>query len=141
MKQMMGRMNDILDNFNFGAVYTAMHSLSWAWAVPDGMLDEYIKAGKEVAHDPEFPELATYMPDFDDVERHGRNFLYNGLTEAAEHDEYEWATSAGGFELRVWVLDDEARKDVYGEDAPDDFEHSVDIWFKFVIEENLPNSW
>ena len=141
MKQMMKEMQTILDDFNFGAVYTAMKALSWAWSVPDGMLEEYLDKGKDVAYDPEYPELATFKPDFDDVERKGRNFLYDSLMDLTESDEYNYEMSGGGFEFRAWVLDDETRKRVYGEDAPDDFEHSVDIWFKFVIEENLPKSW
>lgn len=141
LKQMVDDMNEILDDFNFGAVYTAMNALSWAWSVPKGMIDEYIEKGKSVHCCPDYPELATYDPDYDDVVKHGRNFLYKALMSAGEESEYEYYENTGGFAVKISVLDDETRKKVFGDDAPDDFKHSVEIHMQFVVEENLPKSW
>lgn len=143
MKQMMDDVNEILDDFNFGAVYTAMDALSWAWSVPKGMIDEYIQKGKNVHYSKDFPELATYNPDYDDVVRYGRNFLHKAFENAVASDDcdYEWYESVGGFNVTIKVLDDETRKSVFGDDAPDDFKHSVETHMQFVVEENLPKSW
>ena len=141
MAQMMDEASEILDNFDFKAVHVAMSALSWTWAVPKGMFDEYEKMGKEVIGSPDFPELATYLPDYEDVVSEGRKFLHNGLASAGEYGEYEYEDSTGGFYLTVRVLDDETRRRVFGDDAPDDFKHSVETHFMFVIEENLPKSW
>ena len=141
MQQMFSEINEIIDNFDFKAVHIAMEALSWAWSVPSGMFDEYVAEGKKVIGSPKYPELATYIPDYEDVIRHGRNFLYEGLMDAGKEDGYRYMTSSGGFELTVEVLDDETRKRVFGEDAPDDFTHSVETHFKFIVEDNLPKSW
>ena len=140
MRQMMADINAILDDFDFGAVYTTMEALSWEWGVPNGMVDEYRAKGKLVS-DREYSGFELYRPDYDDVVKKGRNFLFEEVSKACERDDYEFNCSTGGFEVEVEVLDDETRKRAFGDDAPDDFEHSVEIRFRFVVESNMPKSW
>ena len=82
------------------------------------------------------------VPDEKEVEDRARKHLYD-LIECAEEAEKKneftdrYFIDGGGFYAELEIVDDETRKRFFGEDAPDDFEHSVDIRLKFVLEDNL----
>ena len=133
-KQMTNELNGILDEFDFSAVAAAMDALDWAWHLPEELVEEYLEKGRRVFYDPDYPDLATYRPEYEDIMRTGRRMLFETLEHAAEQDGYYYYSKSGGFEVEVEVVEDETRERAFGEDAPDDFEHSVDVSLKFVVE-------
>lgn len=125
--------NDIIDNFDFEVVSTTMDALGWDWRCPSDKVEEFEKVGKLTGP-------GMYHPDVDDIRNNARTLICDLIFEHAwkgEQDAKEWSTSTGGFEVSVALIDDEDRKRLFGEEAPDDFKHSVDIVLKFVVEENL----
>ncbi len=153
VKQMWNRIHDILDGFDFGKIDIAMEALGWEWSAGKSEIEELKELGRTVHINREFPELSTYVPEVEDIRKHARKMLEELVYEAAEYQEKEldkdkledyptddklyYTTSTGGFDASISILDDDTRKEVFGDDAPDDFEHSVDIVLKFVIEENF----
>ena len=131
--QAVSEINDIIDNFDFEAVSTTMDALNWDWLCPSDKVEEFEKLGKLTG-----PSM--YHPDVDDIRNNARTLLCNLIFEQAwkgKQDAKEWSVSTGGFEVRAVLIDDEDRKWLFDEEAPDDFKHSVDIVLKFVVEENL----
>ena len=122
--QMWDDINEILDNFDFSAVYVAMEALEWKWVMKD-------EDGEEEERQPEINEL----------QKRARGMLVELITGLAEDGETTGFRNGGGFEVSAEVIDDEMRKRVFGEDAPDDFKHSVELKLRFIIEENLPKTW
>lgn len=144
VKQMWNRIHDILDGFDFGKIYIAMEALGWEWCARESEIEELKELGRNVHINREFPELSTYVPEVEDIRKQARKMLEGIVNEAAEYqenhptdDKLYYTTSTGGFEASISILDDDTRRDIFGDDAPDDFEHSVDIVLKFVIEENF----
>ena len=110
-----------------------MDVLNWDWLCPSDKVEKFEKLGKLTG-----PSM--YHPDVDDIRNNARTLLCNLILERAwkgRQDVKEWSVSTGGFEASATLIDDEDRKRLFGEEAPDDFEHSVDIVLKFVVEENL----
>ena len=138
--QMWEEIDDILAQFSFDAVFVAMEALAWEWAVPVGELDNLIERGRKITGR-EYPELATYKPEIEDLRDFARKMLYDIVTVAAASDENECYDNTGGFEARVRIIGDEERKRVFGEDAPDDFKHSVELRLMFIVEDNIPKTW
>ena len=131
--QAVSEINNIIDNFDFEAVSATMDALNWDWLCPSDKVEKFEKLGKLTG-----PSM--YHPDIDDIRNNARTLLCNLILERAwkgKQDVEEWFVSTGGFEVSVTLIDDEDRKRLFGEEAPDDFEHSVDIVLKFVVEENL----
>ena len=131
--QAVSEINNIIDNFDFEAVSATMDALNWDWLCPSDKVEKFEKLGKLTG-----PPM--YHPDIDDIRNNARTLLCNLILERAwkgKQDVEEWFVSTGGFEVSVTLIDDEDRKRLFGEEAPDDFEHSVDSVLKCVVEENL----
>ena len=122
--QMWDDINGILDNFDFSAVYVAMEALEWKWAMKD---------------DSGFDE--ERQPEINELQKRAREMLVGLVLRLAEEGENNGFDNCGGFEVAAEVIDDELRKRVFGEDAPDDFKHSVELKLRFIIEENIPKTW
>lgn len=124
MMQMWDDINEILDNFDFSAVYVAMEALEWKWTMKD---------------DSGFDE--ERQPEVNELQKRAREMMVNLILRLAEDGENIGFDNCGGFEVSAEVIDDEMRKRVFGEDAPDDFKHSVELKLRFIIEENIPKTW
>ena len=124
MMQMWDDINEILDDFDFSAVYVAMDALDWKWAMKD-------EDGEDVERQPEINEL----------QKKARGMMVELIATLAEDGEKSGFSNGGGFEVGVEIIDDKLRKRVFGEDAPDDFKHSVELKLRFIIEENIPKTW
>lgn len=136
--QMWDGINEILDEFDFSAVHVAMEALEWYWAVPGGEYEELLSKGRRVVGP---KENATYLPEVGDLIKQARSLLTEVIKDAADDEKDEWFISTGGFEVSVRVMGDEERIRVFGDDAPDDFKHAVELRLKFVLEENMSKSW
>lgn len=144
VNQMWKRIHDILDSFDFGKIRIAMEALDWEWYAGENEIKELEELGRTVHINHEYPELSTYVPEIEDIRKHARKMLEELVHKAAKYQEEEldkdklyYRMSTGGFDASLSILDDDTRRNVFGNDAPDDFEHSVDIVLKFVIEENF----
>ena len=122
MRQMMETIDEVISSFDFEKIANVMEFIDWEW---------YFKE-----------EDLMKVPDKQEIESRARKQLYD-LVEQAEKAEKEnnftdwYFIDCGGFYAELKIVDDETRKGFFGEDAPDDFEHSVDILLKFVLEDNL----
>lgn len=122
--QMWDDINEILDNFDFSAVYVAMEALDWKWVMKD-----------------ENGENEERQPEINELQKEAREILVKLIMRLANEGENKGFEDYGGFEACVEVIDDMLRKRVFGEDAPDDFKHSVELRLRFIIEENMPKTW
>lgn len=121
--------NEILEGFNFDEVFTAMEAVDWRWVViGEDKADEMEKDGYE------------YRPKIQDLRKKAREMLIDTIAKCPD-EETEWGQSSGGFETKMCILTDEERKEVFGDDAPDDFEHSVDLRLKFVFGDSGSRFW
>ena len=140
VQQMWDDINEILDNFDFSAIKVAMDALEWEWACKDDEADDLIETG-HVVHCGNAGMM--YKPEVTDIMKTARKRLIDVINSAVEYEKEtgvpseRYTASSGGFEARVEIIPDETRKEIYGDDAPDDFKHSVDLTIKFIIEENL----
>ena len=121
-RQMMETIDEVISHFDFEKIADVMDYLSWEWFFKE--------------------DGSNRVPNKKEVEARAREHLYD-LVEHAEEAEKEnnftnrYYIDGGGFYAELEIVDDETRKGFFGEDAPDDFEHSVDILLKFVLEDNL----
>jgi len=119
-RQMMETIDEVISHLDFEEIADVMDYLSWEW---------YFKEDESMR-----------VPDKKEVEDRARKHLYD-LVDHAEEAEKEnnftdrYYIDGGGFYAELEIADDETRKRFFGEDAPDDFEHSVDITLRFVIED------
>lgn len=112
-KQFRDRVDEIILHFDFQKVHNVMEMLDWRWA---SWYDE-----AEDQHTNEVPSVYAL-----------RTRAHQMLLDAVEKD----CGGSGGFEVRTYVYDlvDEDGVPFFpGE--PDDFEHSVHLSLKFVVEE------
>ena len=112
-KQFRDRVDEIILHFDFQKVHDVMEMLDWKWA---SWYDE-----AEDQHMNEVPSVYAL-----------RIRAYQMLLDAVEKD----CGASGGFEVRTYVYDlyDE-NGNPYSPEDPDDFEHSVHLSLKFVVEE------
>lgn len=112
-KQFRNRVDSILLNFDFEKVHRVMKKLKWTWAVWE---DE----NTNVYHD-SVPSVYAL-----------RQLAYKLLIDSVE----KGPTGTGGFEVKCYVYDLVDEDGVpYAPDEPDDFEHSVCLSLRFVVEE------
>lgn len=112
-KQFRNRVDSILLNFDFEKVHRVMKKLKWIWAVWE---DE----NTNVHHD-SVPSVYAL-----------RQLAYKLLIDSVE----KGPTGTGGFEVKCYVYDLVDEDGVpYAPDEPDDFEHSVCLSLRFVVEE------
>lgn len=134
--------NEILEDFNFEEVFIAMEAVDWRWAVTDkDIADEMKEEGYDIRRtgiiDDDWYE---YRPKIQDLRKRAREMLLDTVASCPD-EETEWGQSTGGLETKMYILTDEERKEVFGEDAPDDFEHSVDLRLKFVFGDSGSRFW
>ena len=134
--------NEILEDFNFDEVFIAMEAVDWRWVVTDkDKADEMEEEGYDIrlagTIDDDWYE---YRPNIQDLRKWAREMLIDTIASCPD-EEAEWGQSSGGFETKMCILTDEERKEVFGEDAPDDFEHSVDLRLKFVFGDSGSRFW
>lgn len=146
VRQMWNDINEIMDTFDFSKVLGAMEALEWEWHCPENEIEEKEEMGRVVHYNPEYPILSTYKPEIDDIRIRARKLLEEVVEHAAKYDTPENRTSeepldyhleTGGFAATLTILDDKGRIEAYGEDAPDDWEHSVGLRLMFVIEDTM----
>mgnify|MGYP007101851868 CR=1 FL=1 len=121
-RQMIETIDEVIGEFDFEKIANVMGFLEWNW---------YFAEDNNMG-----------VPDKKEVEKQARSHLYYLVehAEKAEADgefEKKYILDGGGFYAELEIVDDDTRKSFFGEDAPDDFEHSVDILLKFVVEDNL----
>ncbi len=140
-EQKWSTINEIIENFNFDEIYAAMESVDWRWVVigqekADNMEGEgYDIRCRDVNND-----WYEYRPKIKDLRERAREML-NETLERCPEGETKWGQSTGGFETKMCILTDEERKEVFSEDAPDDFEHSIDLRLRFVFEDSGSRFW
>ena len=117
--------NEILDDFDFEKVHKVMETLDWKWYLAD--------------YEDEDEELR--VPTANEVRKRARSEMTSLITQMAEEGETTGFSNGGGIEVTVEVIKDEVRKLAFGEDAPDDFKHSVELKLRFIVEENMPKTW
>lgn len=111
-KQFRNKVDDILLNFDFEKVHQVMSELDWVWATWE---DE-----EGDTHHSEVPSVYAL-----------RWLAYKLLTESVE----KGPTGTGGFEVKCYVYDLVDEDGVpYAPDEPDDFEHSVCLDLRFIVE-------
>ena len=121
-RQMMETIDEVMRSIDCEKIADIMTYLDWEW---------YFKEDDSMR-----------VPTKEEVESRAKKHLYD-LVDHAEEAEREnnftdrYYIDGGGFYAELEIVDDETRKRFFGEDAPDDFEHSVDILLKFVVEDNL----
>ena len=133
--------NEIIDGFDFDEIYAAMEAVDWRWVVigqekANKMEDE----GYDIRWRGVNDDWYEYRPKVKDLRERARDML-NETLERCPEDKTEWGQSSGGFETKMCILTDEERKEVFGDDAPDDFEHSVDLRLKFVFGDSGSRFW
>lgn len=112
-KQFRDRVDEIILHFDFQKVHDVMEMLDWKWA---SWYDE-----DEDQHINEVPSVYAL-----------RTRAYQMLLDAVEKN----CGGSGGFEVRTYVYDLVDENGVpYTPDEPDDFEHSVHLSLKFIVEE------
>lgn len=112
-KQFRNKVDYIILNFDFQKVHDVMEMLDWKWA---SWYDE-----SEDQHTNEVPSVYAL-----------RTKAHQMLLDAVEKN----CGGSGGFEVRTYVYDLVDENGVpYTPDEPDDFEHSVHLSLKFVVEE------
>lgn len=125
ISQMWEDINEILDDFDFEKVHKVMETLDWKWYLAD--------------YEDEDEELR--VPTANEVRKRARSEMTSLITQMAEEGETTGFSNGGGIEATVEVIKDEVRKLAFGEDAPDDFKHSVELKLRFIVEENMPKTW
>ena len=147
VRQMWNDINDIMDTFDFSKVSSAMEVLQWEWHCPENEIETKRAMGREVHYNYDYPNLSTYRPELEDIRKRARKLLEELVDAAAKYDTPEtrnetsplnYFLETGGFSANLSVLDDNERVEVFGEDAPDDWEHSVSLRLMFVIEDTFP---
>ena len=112
-KQFRDRVDEIILHFDFQKVHDVMEMLDWKWA---SWYDE-----NEDQHINEVPSVYAL-----------RTRAHQMLLDAVEKN----CVGSGGFEVRTYVYDLVDENGVpYTPDEPDDFEHSVHLSLKFIVEE------
>lgn len=134
--------NEILEDFNFDEVFIAMEAVDWRWAVTDkDIADEMEEEGYDIRRTGTIDDdWYEYRPKIQDLRNRALEMLLDTIASCPD-EETEWGQSTGGFETKMYILTDEERKEVFGNDAPDDFEHSVDLRLKFVFGDSGSRFW
>lgn len=141
-KQMLDYIDDILNIIDFKRIESVMDFLRWGWVIGDKDVDDLLQEGYVVFYS-DFTEDNLYVPKEKDIILAARRIIEDTVERALECEaNYDLSTkhfsvSRAGFLCEIDIIDDDRRKRIWGEDAPDDFEHSVDITLKFILEENL----
>lgn len=128
--------NDILDNFDFLQVHFMMEAVDWFWVAHSESEEEELKSLGRTFNE----NSCEYIPEADDLRKVARELL-NEVIDDCPESQTKWSISTGGFEVKLEILTDEERIKLFGEDAPDDFEHSVDLTLKFVAEDSCSRFW
>lgn len=111
-RQFRNRVDSILLNFDFEKVHQVMSELGWVWATWEGEEGD--------THRGEVPSVYAL-----------RQLAYKLLIESVE----KGPTGTGGFEVKCYVYDLVDEDGVpYTPDEPDDFEHSVCLDLRFIVE-------
>lgn len=118
----------VMNDFDFDKTADLFEYLQWEWADNDDGNWSY------------------YVPDKQQIKDFIRKELFNiveSAEEAENRGEFEerYSIDGGGFLIELLLYDDEERKSVFGEDAPDDFEHSVELTVRFVPTECVGKFW
>ena len=139
-EQLASDVDEILSWFDFKKIADVMDFLNWGWAISkDKSVDDLLDAGYRVIDEGAYD---VYIPQEKDVILAAKRIIDQTVNHAldaeAEGDftDYYYVDGAG-FYCELKIIDDEFRTYFWGEDAPDDFEHSVDITLRFCIEESL----
>lgn len=128
--------DDILSWMDFKKIADVLDFLNQGWAVKGKDVDDLVESGYRVLDDTLGP---LYIPKEKDVLLKAKEYLDSIIEDVLDAEENgmfrdNWHID-GVFYCGLQIIDDETRKDLFGEDAPDDFEHSVDIKLRFVLEE------
>ena len=134
-KQMQSDIDEILRWMDFEKIAKVMDFLDWGWVEEDG---KDMEGRRLVAKE----GYTTYIPTEKDIMLKAKNIIdytVESALEAEAKGEFErhYEVDSGGFICELDIIDDDMRKNFWGEDVPDDYEHSVDICLKFVLEEAM----
>lgn len=141
VEQKWSTINEIIENFDFDEIYAAMEAVDWRWVVSgQERADKMEEEGYDIRWCDVNDDWYEYRPKIKDLRERAREML-NETLERCHDEETEWGQSSGGFETKMCILTDEERKEVFGDDAPDDFEHSVDLRLKFVFGDSGSRFW
>ena len=133
--------NEILEDFNFDEIFAAMEAADWRWIVTGkDNADEMEEDGYDIRRSGIDDDWYEYRPKIQDLRKQAREMLIDTIASCPD-EETEWGQSTGGFETKMCILTDEERKELFGEDAPDDFEHSVDLCLRFVFGDSGSRFW
>ena len=142
MNQMHEMVNDLLDNFGFSRVETTMEALDWKWACTKEEADEYREEGLLVYYPPSDAEfngwnkkICEFRPEIPQLRKHARKLIMEALKSIPDGED-SWGSETGGFMVKIYISDEKERNEYYGQEVPDDFEHSVGIALYFVAAES-----
>lgn len=143
-KQFEADIDDIMELFDFEKIARVMDFLNWGWLIGEKDMETLLARGYKVfPADEDYPGNGLYVPKVKDITIMARKIITDTVEsalEAEERGEFEkrrYFVDSAGFYCELEIVDDEIRKRAWGDDAPDDFEHSVDIVLRFVLEDNL----
>lgn len=140
VEQKWSTINEIIEGFNFDEVFIAMEAVDWRWVVSgEDKADEMEENGYDIRWGG-IDDWYEYRPKIQDLRKWASEMLADTIAKCPD-EETEWGQSSGGFETKMYILTDEERKEMFGEDAPDDFEHSVDLRLKFVFGDSGSRFW
>lgn len=140
-RQMESDIEEIMETIDFEKIAKVMDFLGWTWVIRGRDADELVKQGYTVVFDDEYGD-DMYAPKVKDIVLRARKIIndtiYNAL-ESEERGEFttHYMMDSGGFHCELDIVDDDVRKRHFGDDADDDFKHSVDITLKFVLEDYI----
>lgn len=136
--------DDIMELFDFEKIARVMDFLNWGWRIGEKDMDTLLARGYKVfPADEDYPDNGLYVPKVKDITIMARKIITDTVESALEAEERgefkerRYFVDSAGFYCELEIVDDEIRKRAWGDDAPDDFEHSVDIVLRFVLEDNL----
>lgn len=131
MAQMWEKINEILDNFDFGKVLTTMEALDWYWACTEGDADLYADQGCKIKAE---GSGLYYRPELPQLLKAARKRLIDAIESMPDGERRFW-TDSGGFKVSVYISTDEERSEYYGSEVAnvDDFAHSVDLTLEFIV--------
>lgn len=106
-KQFRNRVDEIIEHFDFEKVHKVMELLNWRWACYE---------------DENYEDCYDTVPSVGALRIQARKLLIDAVDKGYG--------GCGGFEVSCFVYEDGPEE----EGDPDDFEHSVHLELKFVIE-------
>lgn len=134
-KQMYSDIDEILRWMDFEKIAKVMDFLDWGWVKKeDEELDGHMFTDEN--------GYVSYIPTAKEVMLMARRVIdwtVDGALESEKNGEFEkhYSVNTAGFVCELEIVDDDIKENFWGKDCPDDFEHSVDITLKFVLEEAM----